>query len=207
MSVRTIKRDVSSLQQAGALIWSQPGPGGGYVLDDSASLPPVAFTASQASALATALAVMPPSSPFALDARIAVHKVLDTLNPAARDRTEALVSRIWIARPEANQASPAVLRAIERSLTEQLVLSIRYRTANGTQSVRRVEPIKAAHTAGNWYLPAYCTERESVRWFRFDRIEHADITNQHYQQRPISDAGEPPQHAATVRSIELPAGR
>jgi predicted DNA-binding transcriptional regulator YafY len=44
VSVRTIKRDVSALLQAGLPIWARPGAGGGYVLDASASLPPVNFT-------------------------------------------------------------------------------------------------------------------------------------------------------------------
>jgi len=41
VSTRTIKRDVAALQQAGLPVWSQAGPGGGYVLDEAATLPPV----------------------------------------------------------------------------------------------------------------------------------------------------------------------
>src|SRR5205823_5829929 len=35
VSVRTIERDISSLQQSGVPIWATPGPGGGYYVDRS----------------------------------------------------------------------------------------------------------------------------------------------------------------------------
>jgi predicted DNA-binding transcriptional regulator YafY len=118
VSERTIKRDVSALQQAGLPIWAQAGPGGGYVLDASASLPPVNFTPQQAVAVAVALAALPPGSPFAVDAAAAQGKVWDALGPEARERATALAARVWIdhgprpapdggARPDADVADVA----------------------------------------------------------------------------------------------------
>src|SRR2546430_5885168 len=54
VSVRTIERDVSSLQQSGVPIWATPGPGGGYSVDPSMSLPPLNFSAGEATATAVA---------------------------------------------------------------------------------------------------------------------------------------------------------
>ena len=98
VSERTIKRDVSALQQAGLPVWAQAGPGGGYVLDPSASLPPVNFTPQQAVAVAVALTALPPGSPFAVDAAAARGKVWDALGPQARERAAALAARVWIDR-------------------------------------------------------------------------------------------------------------
>ena len=47
VSGRTVKRDVASLQQAGVPIWAEAGPGGGYVLDARATLPPLGMTAAR----------------------------------------------------------------------------------------------------------------------------------------------------------------
>jgi predicted DNA-binding transcriptional regulator YafY len=96
VSERTIKRDVAALQQAGLTIWAQAGPGGGYVLDPSASLPPVNFTPGQAVAAAVALATLPPGSPFAVDALAARGKVWDALGAGDRTRAEALAARVWV---------------------------------------------------------------------------------------------------------------
>lgn len=32
VSVRTVKRDISTLQHGGFPVWAQPGPGGGYAV-------------------------------------------------------------------------------------------------------------------------------------------------------------------------------
>jgi predicted DNA-binding transcriptional regulator YafY len=107
VSERTIKRDVSALQQAGLPIWAQAGPGGGYVLDASASLPPVNFTPQQAVAVAIALAALPPGSPFGVDAAAAQGKLWDALGPDARERAEALAARVWIDHGPDGAARPA----------------------------------------------------------------------------------------------------
>lgn len=199
VSVRTIKRDMSALQQIGLPLWSRSGPGGGYVLDASASLPPVAFTPSQAVAVAMALTVLPPASPFSADVRSAAGKVLDTLDQAARTRAEALGKRVWVL-PErtVRTPSPAAVRAIERALVEHAVLSIRYRSADDRLSKRAVEPIIVAWRDGQWYLVAHCRMREGLRWFRFDRIERADTTGDRYEPRPLSSVGTPPRRARPV---------
>ncbi|QDW61440.1 YafY family protein [Oerskovia sp. KBS0722] len=106
VSERTIKRDVSALQQAGLPVRAQAGPGGGYVLDPSASLPPVNFTPQQAVAVAVALAALPPGSPFAVDAATAQGKVWDALGPQARERAVALAARVWIDHGAASGRAP-----------------------------------------------------------------------------------------------------
>jgi predicted DNA-binding transcriptional regulator YafY len=222
VSERTIKRDVAALQQAGLTIWAQAGPGGGYVLDPSASLPPVNFTPGQAVAVAVALATLPPGSPFAVDALAARGKVWDALAAGDRERAEALAARVWVrhdapdASPEASDASPArsaaaggdvvgrarsrlrVLRAVEQALAGSRVLAVRYRDGRGVTTSRRVEPVLLAHTEGRWYLVAWCRSREAIRWFRLERVERADLTAETYAPRPVADVGEPPAGATAV---------
>ena len=198
VSERTIKRDITALQEAGSPIWSQRGPGGGYVLDDSATLPPIAFTPSQAAAIATAVAMLPLDTPFAVDARTASRKLVDTLADPARTQTALLAERIWLLSDSHRRTHPSVVRAIERSLVQHTVLSITYANADDETSQRLLEPIISAWTTGAWYLVAHCQTRNDVRWFRFDRIERARNTTTHYHPHPTADAGTPPQRASAV---------
>lgn len=176
VSTRTVKRDVSSLQQAGVPIWAEAGPGGGYVLDAAATMPPLSMTAAEATAVALALAAMP-SLPFAPDGRSALAKVLASMPEPERDRAAALGERLWLRGSEASR--PAVARALDEALRQEVVVVLDYTDAAGTRTSRRpVEPMAMASPGGHWYLLAWCRTRRSGRWFRLDRIAAATLTHE-----------------------------
>lgn len=195
VSVRTVKRDVSALQQAGVPIWATAGPGGGYVLDAAATLPPVNLTPAQAVAVAVALAGAP-DAPFAVDGRAALQKVLDVMGPAARVEAERLAGRVWIRGSSA--ARPGAAAVVEEALAQGRVVALRYRDGHGTVTRRRVEPHVIAGTGDRWYLIAWCCERDAPRWFRWDRIESAALTTEPAPPRDPALYGTPPPDAHAV---------
>ncbi len=91
---RTIKRDITALQEAGVPIWATAGPGGGYALDPTTTLPPLTFSPREATAIAVSLA-LGPDLPFAPDGRAALTKVLGAMRPEDRESAAALGGRIW----------------------------------------------------------------------------------------------------------------
>ena len=210
VSTRTIKRDISALQQSGLPIWGQTGPSGGYFLADTATLPPVNFSVSQAVAVSVALAVMPSGSPFGADGQTAARKIGDALGPQEQERVAGLSARVWVDTPGAQMPVVAakVLRAVEQSLVMRRAVSIVHRDAaddaadGQTRSpVRRiVEPTILAWTDSRWYLVAYCRERGAIGWFRLDHIDAATLTTVGYVPRPVAEIGRPP---ATARPVDL----
>lgn len=78
VATRTIKRDVTALQDAGQPIYGLGGRGGGYRIDPAATLAPVAFTPGEVIALATLLAI-DADAPYAVEGRRALAKVLDAI--------------------------------------------------------------------------------------------------------------------------------
>lgn len=195
VSTRTVKRDVTALQQAGLPIWATAGPGGGYVLDSSATLPPVNLTPAQAVAVAVALA-QAPDAPFATDGRAALEKVLDVLGPGARQEADRLSGQVWV---RGRKRPPGPAAAIEAALLRRRVVVIRYRDGSGAVTRRRVEPHLLARTGDRWYLVAWCQDREAPRWFRWDRIEAADLTTEAVPPRDPAVYGTPPPDAHAVR--------
>ena len=85
VSVRTIERDLGALMEAGVPVYATPGPGGGYAVDRTRTLPPVNFSPDEATALALALA-RSADSPFAGRLRSALRKVVGAMSPDDADR-------------------------------------------------------------------------------------------------------------------------
>src|SRR3979411_1688956 len=99
VSVRTIERDLSSLQQAGVPIWAQPGPGGGYALDPTTTLPPLNLTPDEATAIAVALAATSPM-PFAAAGRAALQKLTAVMSSLQLEAATALTDRVLLSGTE-----------------------------------------------------------------------------------------------------------
>jgi predicted DNA-binding transcriptional regulator YafY len=157
-------------------------------------------TASQAVAVAIALATLPPGSPFGVDATAASGKLRDALDSRQRARAQVLADRVWVmtTSPTREVAKPHILRAVERSLGERLAVSIEYRAADGSASNRIVEPVVLAFVDLRWFLVSYCQLRDGIRWFELSRIHRARLTRSSYEPRDVADIGTPPLRAQPV---------
>lgn len=186
VSVRTIERDLNALLQAGVPIYATPGPGGGYAIDKTHTLPPVNFTPEEATALAVALA-RPGESPLADTLRSAVRKVVAVLPEREAEAARRLAGRIRFFPHDADSRSEAA-QVIEDAVFHPQVLEIDYEDRNGQATRRAVEPIVlvAGMTGGTWYLVAHCRLRDGERAFRLDRIQRAVPTGE-----PITEQREP----------------
>ncbi len=196
VSVRTVKRDLTALENSGAPIWSRPGPGGGYGLATRASLPPVSLTPAQAVALLAAVSAAS-DAPYADLASAGVQKILDVLDPRTRAKADELARRVWVDTP--SSAVRAVRSALEEAMAEQRVVRIRYVSRDDSTTTRDVEPIIFASANGRWYLIGWCRLRGDIRWFLMTRIEHAAVTKAPCGQHSIQEVGIPP---ATARSVQ-----
>ena len=195
VSVRTVKRDLETLERSGAAIWSRPGPGGGYGLAIGASLPPVSLSAAQAVALMAAVSAAP-DAPYSDLAASGVQKILDVLDPLTRARADQLADRVWVA--ETRSASRTIRSALEEAMAEQRVVRLRYTSRSEITTTRDVEPVLFASTNGQWYLVGWCRMRNAMRWFAVSRIERASVTKTACEGHSIDEVGTPPVNARPV---------
>jgi predicted DNA-binding transcriptional regulator YafY len=199
VSVRTIERDIGALQQAGVPIWSTPGPGGGYTLDRSMTLPPVNFTPREALALAVALSRAGPM-PFAEAARAGLDKLLAAMSHDAAERTRDLAQRVRLFLPD-DPASGGLSPVVERAVLDREVLEIEYEDATGAVSSRAIEPAGFVGNGDDWYLVAWCRLRDAGRSFRLDRIRSMRATGEYASDRPFELVGSDLPHM--VRRLPL----
>lgn len=176
VSTRTVERDLDGLRDAGVPIWSEPGRAGGYVLDPDHTLPPLTLTAAEALALSVALRSVA-NSPFRADARTAAQKVLARLPAEVRRREEHLAARVHVL--PADDPATGHDRVVRDAVAEGRLVHLRYRGGSGAVTERDVEPLGLLWSEPTWYLVGWCRLRDAVRGFRLDRIEAADLRDEH----------------------------
>jgi predicted DNA-binding transcriptional regulator YafY len=185
VSVRTIERDLSSLQQAGVPIWAQPGPGGGYALDPTTTLPPLNLTPDEATAIAVALAATSPM-PFAAAGRAALQKLTAVMSSRQLEAATALSDRVLLAGAEAEPQTPEA-KVVGEALRQSRAVEIDYQDREEQSTTRTVEPTALLRSHGGWYLVGWCRLRQDGRSFRLDRIRGARLTDEVVTPRPVED--------------------
>lgn len=184
VSLRTIYRDIRSLEEAGLPIVSEVGVG--YSMMDGYRLPPILFSKEEALTFITAEKLMDRFTDYSLnkDYKAAMYKIRAVLRSAEKDYIEEVESQIAVLPntylPEGNKIP---LQAILKSITDKTVLRIDY-FANHSQehSERSVEPVGVFHLGDNWHLIAYCLLRKDYRDFRLDRISKIQASSQSFQK-------------------------
>lgn len=196
VSTRTVKRDVSALQQAGFPVWARPGRTGGYVVDRVATLPPVNLSASELSGLAAAVAAHR-GQPFEHHARTALIKLLSVMGPGERRRATALADRVWLDGPSDPPRDSSIGRAVEQGLVDRRVITLTQDQAP-KPAVVHAHPQLLAHTDGHWFLAATVEPEGRIRWFRLDLLASATLTRKPAIDLPVAEIGTPPSSARPV---------
>lgn len=177
VSTRTIERDVLALQDAGVPLYAVPGRTGGYAIRRDYSLPPLAFTSAEATAVVAGLSVMM-GSPFADEARLALDKVLAVMPPERRQHSRALAARVAARAPE-GPTDPGIAEVVRSVLDEPRVVVLEYVShESGERTRREVEPLGLITVRNGWILVGWCRLRHGVRGFRTDRILAINSTDE-----------------------------
>ncbi|SJZ46199.1 helix-turn-helix transcriptional regulator [Sediminibacterium ginsengisoli] len=179
VSVRTIYRDVKTLELAGVPVYTREGKG--YSLMEGYKLPPVMFTEHEANAFITAEHLIRKTSDTSLIAEYgtAVAKIKAVLNAGTKEKAALLSQRIAVS-PAFTEDSPSdILTRIQAALTSFKVLKIIYQSDKGEdRTTREIEPFAFYYSQEEkWLLVAFCRLRSDFRMFRLDRIKSLTVTD------------------------------
>lgn len=176
VSVRTIYRDIRSLEQAGVPIGTQESKG--YFLIDGYRLPPVQFTEEEANALVTAEQLTGHNKDGLLARHYsdAVQKVKAVLPTDIRDKANLLADRLKVYGHSQQEPSSACLITLQKALTQHTLIRLAYRSRSQHQTEREVEPFALLlSSGGDWLLVAWCRLRKAYRIFRIDHIQQLTV--------------------------------
>ena len=175
ISIRTLYRDIATLQAQGADI--QGAPGFGYVLKPGFLMPPMMLSEEEIEALV-------------LGARWVAARTDDELKDAARNalakiaavlpadlRRELETNSLLVSSARKPVVGIADLAAVREAIRQGFKLDIGYADINGRSTNRRIWPFALGYFEETRVLAAWCELREDFRHFRAERIASMIVTD------------------------------
>lgn len=185
VSERTIHRYMGMLEEMGVPIYTERGPYGGFALVRGYKLPPLIFTAEEATAFYMgAKLVAEVWGEVYQEAVTSVTAKLDNVLPDDLRREVAqaeqslvvggLVARDY--RPWMN-----TLQALRKCIQTRRSVRITYHSFKLEETCREVDPYALTFRWGLWYVVGYCKLRDDLRTFRVDRIRDIEVLDASFE--------------------------
>ncbi len=177
VTVRTIYRDLDALRDASVPLQAERGPGGGYAIDRTYTLPPVNFTPREAALLVVLgrFATETRLVPFVDTVASAIDKVRAALSAGAQREALAHAEALKFAAIPRATCPPRVRRAIEEAWFSGLAVRVRYRRADGSTGCRTVRLKQVLMQPEMTLLTCVDVETGDQRSFRLDRFDSAEV--------------------------------
>ncbi len=180
VSARTIYRDVEALSSAGIPIYAEPGRNGGIYLLQDFVLDKAILSESERQDVLTAI-----QSIFATGytgGKEMLTKLSAIFNVNTRNWLEVDFSR-WRKRNYDNSKFEILKTAVIQCREIKIV----YENSNSRRSARIVQPLKICYKSKEWYLKAFCTEKQDFRLFKLNRILELELLENTFVPRPYPE--------------------
>jgi predicted DNA-binding transcriptional regulator YafY len=211
VSVRTIQRDIETIDLAGIPVVAVQGPHGGYGIMKNFTLDRQFVSTEDLFYILTALHGVEASLPAGSVAGT-LEKIRSLLpNPeqeALREREERL--HIDHSAFGGSRAQQAIFGELQKAIDRQQLVTFTYSNNRLETERRSVEPMTLVFKWRSWYLYAYCLLREDYRLFRLGRIRELELQSRRFRRREksfsrfqaeLSGWGSAPQVELTLRFL------
>ncbi|UCI09004.1 helix-turn-helix transcriptional regulator [Mesorhizobium sp. B1-1-8] len=180
VSIRTLYRDIATLQGQGAPIDGEAGLG--YVLKPGFMLPPLMFTDEEIEAvvLGSRWVAKQPDTRLAAAAADALAKIAAVLPDDLREDLDATTLLVG---PRSDNAEAIDLGVVRQAIRDERKLGFVYRDAGGAASERLVWPFALGFFDKVRVMVAWCEMRQDFRHFRADRMSGLAATDIRYPRR------------------------
>jgi predicted DNA-binding transcriptional regulator YafY len=181
ISIRTLYRDIATLQTQGADITGEPGMG--YMLRPGFMLPPLMFSEEEIEALVLGSRWVAERTDGGLAgaARNALAKIAAVLPADLRQGIDTSTLMVGVGTPA--PSGDAELSLIRKAIRAERKLAICYFDLNSVTTDRTVWPFALAYFDRARMLAAWCELRQSFRHFRTDRIASLEVLEERYPRR------------------------
>lgn len=184
VNIRTIYRDIDSLNRAGIPVISYQGANGGYGIIENYKVDKNVLTADEISSIITALK--------SISTTIDDRKIVDTLEkikgliPGSeleklKQKSEQVIIDFdpW----GVNKRDKEKFSIIKVAINGSNLIEFFYTNAKGESENRLVEPSALIFMMNAWYLRGFCRIRNDFRVFKLSRIKNLDISAHTFSPR------------------------
>jgi predicted DNA-binding transcriptional regulator YafY len=189
VSLRTIYRDVETIQYAGIPVVSYAGASGGYEIMDRYRLERQFLSLEELHSIVIALRGIKATMDDR-DIGLLLDKVGALMAKPEQvsldEASERLVIDInpW----NSGQEDKEKLAGLREAIRDNRVIRFAYTNGEGDQSSRTCEPMRLVLKGYVWYVYGYCLLREDFRIFRLSRVRDLELTHDTFVRRPEPSA-------------------
>lgn len=172
VSVRTIYRDVDAIHAAGIPVVTYQGTNGGIGLTEGYRLDRNVMTNDELAAIVTALRSISTSYGGEQHLRL-MEKINSVVPPDYAEQFHHKTSsvRIDYAPWDGHERLQPKLQLLKEAIDRCFVVGLAYSNAEGELTQRQIEPHTLVLKGRQWYLQAYCLEKELFRLFKLQRMK------------------------------------
>lgn len=182
VSVRTIYRDMETLQSSGVPVEGERGVG--YMATGAITLPPLSLTAHELEALNLGIAIVAEAADTEL---AAAAQTLGEKVDAVLPEEVISVADAWkfAVYPFADAARGlSHMPTLRAAIKARQKLHLSYRRLDHTLTDRVIRPLHMEYWGRVWTLTAWCEARSDFRVFRIDLIESAAALPELFADEP-----------------------
>lgn len=186
ISLRTVYRDVKTLEEAGIPIIGEAGVG--YSIMDGYRLPPVMFTREEATAFLTAEKIVEKMADNSVTEhhRSAMYKIRSILKTSEKALLEDIDQSIAVLKNthQLQVDHKDHIQTLLSSIAQKKVITIDYFAKHSQEHTKRdIEPIGIFYKDSFWHLIGFCRMRGDYRDFRVDRINQVKVTEKVFNSK------------------------
>lgn len=204
VSVRTIYRDIDSINQAGIPIISQSGPGNGIGILDTYKIEKQLFSTNDISTLLMALGNLQVN----INKQGITHTIAKIKGLVPSEKKEELNFRAnqirvdfapWISSDYTTQR----INVIKTAMEKQVLIRFTYCDNLNNVTNRDVEPHSLLLKGENWYLQGFCRSREDFRTFNIFKMDEISLLDQEFIPKNLPSAKSPSFHDTSMTMVTL----